>query len=86
MYLKGEVLILPIVFDKRVVMPHGKRGAEAPEALPSYVTDGMIDYINLKDLPMAEALYALTRQLNLTYRVDEDALYISTPDRVREAF
>jgi len=77
---------VPIVLDKRMVMPEPKRGEEPSPVLPTYVTDGIIDYINLKDLPMAEALYALTRQLNLTYRVAEDGVYISTPDRVRESF
>ena len=77
---------VPIVLDTRMVMPEPKRGEDPPSVLPTYVTDGMIDYINLKDVPMAEALYALTRQLNLTYRVDENGVYISTPDRVREDF
>lgn len=77
---------VPIVIDKRVVMPEPERGEEPPPVLPTYVTDGTIDYINLKDLPMAEALYALTRMLNLTYRVDKDAVHISTPDHIREDF
>jgi hypothetical protein len=67
-------------------VPEGKRGEEASPVLPTHVTDGFVDYVNLKDMPMAEALYTLTRLLDLTYRVDRDGVYISTPDRVREDF
>lgn len=77
---------IPIVLDDQVVVPEGKRGEEAPLILPTHVTDGVVDYVNLKDMPMAEALYTLTRLLDLTYRVDHDGVYISTPDRVREDF
>jgi RNA polymerase sigma factor (sigma-70 family) len=77
---------ISIVLDERVVVPEGKRGEEASPVLPTHVTDGFVDYVNLKDMPMAEALYTLTRLLDLTYRVDRDGVYISTPDRVREDF
>lgn len=56
--------------DTRVVMPQTKAdSAELPDT-SQFATDGMIDYINLKDASLAEALFVMTRMLNLTYRVD----------------
>jgi len=83
-FLRGSFNV-PIVIDGRVVMPKVKRGEES-ELLPTYTTDGMIDFINLRDVPMGEALFAMTKLLDLTYRINEDGIYISTPNKVREDF
>jgi len=77
---------VPIVVDDRVVIPRQEHGEEPPPVLTTHVTDGIIDYINMKDTSLAEMLFTLTRLLDLTYRIDKDAVYISTPDRVRGRF
>ncbi len=51
-----------------------------------YVTNGMIEYINLKDVPMGESLYVMTRLLDLTYRVGEKEVFVSTKDRIYTDF
>ena len=77
---------LNIVLDTQVVMPESKAGEDETPSSSAFVTDGMIGYSNAKDVPMAEARYTLTRLINLTYRVDKDEIYISTPDRVKGTF
>ncbi len=49
-----------------------------------YVTDGIVPYINLKDVTMREALKALLRPLNLDFAVQPGFIWISTPQRIRE--
>lgn len=57
-----------------------------PEALENkdgYVTDGMVDSINLQDVPLKDGLRAMLRPLNLDYKVEEGHIWISTPERIR---
>ena len=49
----------------------------------TFVTDGMVPYINLKDVTLRDALKALLRPLNLAFRVQPGFIWISTPDRIR---
>ena len=48
-----------------------------------YTTDGMVQPIRLKDVPLREALKGVLRPLNLDYRVEGNMLWISTPQRLR---
>lgn len=51
------------------------------------VTDGMVQYINLKDVSLREALKAILHPLNLDFSVQGNYLWISTPENIRtEAF
>ena len=77
---------IPVHLDHTVVAPEPKQGDPPLEDLGPYATDGMIPYINLKNVSTGETLYILTRLLDLTYRVDRDAIYVSTPDRVHHDF
>lgn len=77
-----EVFRVQITVDERVVLPEGGDIEAARKAIPTLATDGIIAYINLKDAPLSEALYHMTRLLNLTYTVREDQIYISTPDLI----
>lgn len=77
---------IKLVLDDGVVMPEVKRGEEPSANAASYATDGMIQYINQKKVPLGEALFVMTRLLDLTYRVDKDGVYISTLDRVKQDF
>ena len=49
-----------------------------------YVTDGIVPYINLKDVTLREALKAILRPLNLDFSVQPGFIWISTPQRIRE--
>lgn len=48
-----------------------------------YVTDGMISYINLKNVTLRNALKAFLRPLNLDFAVQESFIWISTPEKIR---
>ena len=48
-----------------------------------YVTEGVVPYINLKDVTLREALKALLRPLNLDFSVQPSLIWISTPDNIR---
>ena len=71
-----------IVLDKRAFTPEGDELGEPSPGSPGNVTDGMIRRINLNNVPLGEALYAITRLLNLTYAVKEGYIYIATPDLI----
>ncbi|GMU93254.1 MAG: hypothetical protein AMXMBFR4_23120 [Candidatus Hydrogenedentota bacterium] len=48
-----------------------------------YVTDGYVGQINLKEVPLRDALNVMLRQLNLGFRNEGTYLWISSPDRLR---
>ncbi len=92
-----------LVLDDRVIKPapkgrsapdtsltHGVPAApaEAVSARDSgVVTDGVIPYIAVKDIPLREALHVLLRPLGLAFRVEEGFLWVSAPERIEnEAF
>lgn len=81
-----ETYDINIVADTRVIMPEVKQGEEPPLDTSSYATDGMVEQLFLVRVSLAESLYALTRLLELTYRVDRDAVYISTPELIKQRF
>jgi RNA polymerase sigma factor (sigma-70 family) len=84
-YLR-ESYKINIVTDSRVIMPEPKQGEEAPSTLSDHVTDGMIDYVCLNQTPLGETLFVVTRLLDLTYRVERNGVYISTPQLVKQHF
>ncbi|MCF6286010.1 MAG: hypothetical protein L3K26_12570, partial [Candidatus Hydrogenedentes bacterium] len=69
---------LNLVLDNRVVMPEGGDWSKPPIGSPGYETDGLIRYINLKNMPLGEALHVITRLLDLSYTVEKDYVFIST--------
>jgi hypothetical protein len=81
-----DMFQLPIHVDQRVVAPEGNGEASPPDTQSTYATSGMIPYVNLKDLSAAEALFVMTRLLDLTYRVEKDGVYVSTPARIDQDF
>ncbi len=46
-----------------------------------YVTDGMVPYVKLVDMPMKEALNALLEPLNLAYEVHPNYIWITAKER-----
>ena len=48
-----------------------------------YTTDGIVPYINLKNVALRDALKALLRPLNLDFAVQPGFIWISTPDKIR---
>jgi len=53
------------------------------DAIDVYQTDGIIKYINVKNVTLREALKALLRPLNLSFSVQERFIWISSPKRIR---
>jgi plasmid stabilization system protein ParE len=87
-----EYTSINFVLDSRVIGPvpapkhhrKGPNGSKTPAATPTspsdqHVTDGMVSYVKLEEVPLGEALKALLRQLNLEYRVIGPVIFISTP-------
>jgi beta-lactamase regulating signal transducer with metallopeptidase domain len=70
------------VIDKRAIADEGADFNTPRSDSPGYTTDGMIEYINQKNVPLGEALYAITRLLNLTYAVKENYIFISSPELI----
>ncbi|MDK1020983.1 MAG: hypothetical protein QGD90_05045 [Candidatus Hydrogenedentes bacterium] len=68
-----------IIFDNRVVRPKEPNRVD-PDA--KYETDGMIDYVTLKNIPLREALKYILRPLGLSYSVQQSVVWISTPDSI----
>ncbi|MBI4559922.1 MAG: hypothetical protein HY706_20215 [Candidatus Hydrogenedentes bacterium] len=48
-----------------------------------YVTDGYVRSLNLKKVPLKQALNATLRPLNLGYQVQDGYIFISTPEKLR---
>ncbi len=71
-----------LVLDKRAFTPErDELGAQSPDS-PGTPTDGMIHRISLNNVPLGEALYVVTRLVNLTYTVKENYIYIATPELI----
>ncbi len=70
------------VLDNRVVRPILGSRIEIKVGSPGYVTDGIVPYINLKNVTLAEALEALLRTLNLTFKAEKDFIWISSHDLI----
>ena len=64
------------------ITPGPFRGPPAPLG-GEIVTDGMVDYINLKNVTLREALKAVLHPLNLDFSVQPGAIWISTPEKIR---
>jgi hypothetical protein len=47
------------------------------------VSDGRVRNIKLDDVPLSAALDAVLRPLGLDYRVEDDYIYVSSPERLR---
>jgi type II secretory pathway component GspD/PulD (secretin) len=59
-------------------------GAQQGGSYGSFITDGIVPYINLKNVSLGDALSALLRTINLDYAVEQNFIWISTPRRIRE--
>lgn len=76
-----------VVLDQRVLRPEVKRpsvkenGTDPAPGPPQaqYVTDGMVPYIDLRDIPLRDALTALLRPLGLGFSTRANHVWISTP-------
>lgn len=74
----SERVGLNVVVDNRVVQPEpGQTPSEQPA--PRYVTDGIVSHIDVKDVPLREALKTLLTPLNLEFSVQPSFIWISTP-------
>jgi beta-lactamase regulating signal transducer with metallopeptidase domain len=65
-----------IVVDWRVVQPPKDMGGPRPGQ--SYVTDGMVRSLNVRDVTIEVALQAVLRPMNLAYAVQPGAIWVST--------
>lgn len=56
---------------------------DASNQMNNGVSNGRLPYIKLNDVRMGDALKAILRGMGLDYRVQDDIIYISTPERLR---
>lgn len=77
-----DVYEVEFVIDPRAVRPKASPGETVPADADTIVTDGIVVNVNLEG-SLGDALYIITRQLNLTYAVNEVEgkceVYISSP-------
>lgn len=76
-----------IVLDSRVIQPPEMSARtpvrrNIPTRVPSRSNDGMVPYVNLKNVPLGEVLGAITRGLNLDYVVQEGFVWIGYREQV----
>ncbi len=67
-----------IVADGRAIRPSSKSGLDEKMDPTLFVTDGIVNYINLGNVPLSEALDILCRSLNLSYKAENDVVWISS--------
>ncbi|HIJ64626.1 MAG TPA: hypothetical protein HPP77_01640, partial [Candidatus Hydrogenedentes bacterium] len=78
-------LDVKIELDNTVVAP--RPGTEPPtdaEQADQYVTDGIVEDIAVRNVPLYEGLHALLQPLFLDFGIRGDAIWISTPEKIRE--
>jgi hypothetical protein len=66
-----------------VIRDPGRAQRVIPGVGNEYVTDGYVPYVNLRNVPLKDALKATLRPMGLDYEVKENYLYVSTPERLR---
>ncbi len=73
-----------LIVDARVIRPSKSDDPDQAADLPDaeYVTDGIISYLNLKNVSLRQALKAILRPLGLDYSVESSFIWISTPEKI----
>lgn len=71
-----------IIVDNRVVRP---KDPNVVDPAKEYVTDGVLHYVNLKNVTLREALTAILRPLSLSYSVQRSFIWISAPGKLRHS-
>jgi len=64
-----------IDLDMEVVAPAGASAEEVDGG--DWVTDGVVDYISIKEVPLADALTSLLRPLGLAYQLQQETIRVS---------
>ncbi len=73
-----------IIVDERVVLPP-RSGGRHPESYPfKYVTDGILESVELEDEPLHTVLQSLCDSLGLAYVVEPGYVWVSTPHRIEQ--
>jgi hypothetical protein len=75
-----------IVLDSRVIAQPRVSVTDVKLGSPGYVTNGIVQYINLANIPLEEALDILLRPLDLTYTVERGFVWVSSYDLVSGGF
>ena len=68
-----------VIVDNRVIRPKDPSEAD-PTA--KYMTNGVVSYVNLKNVTLREALKAVLRPLRLSYSTQKSFVWISTPEHL----
>jgi beta-lactamase regulating signal transducer with metallopeptidase domain len=71
-----------IVVDSEVVCPPRDATTNAVWDSLKYTTDGMISCIKLHDVTLTEAIQSISRMLNLSFKVEDDVVWISSYEKI----
>lgn len=78
----SDTFDLNIVIDNRVVAPAGAGIAPGDQ----FVTDGLAPFVNLRNVPLRQALDALLRPLNLIFTVQQGFVWITTEENAKAEY
>lgn len=82
-YWLSEEVEENIAVDTRVVVPsESSHQGQSTTTDDGFVTDGVVPYINIYDVPLQAALTALLRPLDLDFRLEPYFIWVSTPERL----
>lgn len=73
---------LNIAMDTRVVAPRQEPGRPRLEANDTYVTDGIVKHIDVRNVLMGDALRALCPPLGLDFAINKGIVFIAPTDRL----
>lgn len=73
-----------IMLDTRVIAPAKGNVGEKKVGSPGYVTDGMVRFLKMDNIPLEEALDAILRPLDLTFMTDTTFIWISSPELIQQ--
>ena len=66
-----------------IVLDYRKVAQQGVELQEGQVTDGIVPHISVKDVELGDALDALLRPLNLSYKAQEGFIWVSTAEALR---
>ena len=82
----GQQHHVNLMIDYRVIQPNEKPSLPRPHEIPQgYASDGWVAYTSAKNIELRDCLKVLLRPLNLSYAVRDNAIVISSADRLAQS-
>ncbi len=82
----NETYNVNMMLDYRVVQPNVTPSLPRPQEIPQgYVSDGWVPYIRVRNIELRDLFEVLLRPLNLSYEVRDNAVVISSAERLAQS-